>query len=46
MRTHLHHFFALNELKTAQLHEPLEFTKDLPVLGIRALNDVWRPPDG
>lgn len=46
MPTHLHHFFALNELKTAELHEPLPFTKGVPVLSIRALNDARRPPGG
>lgn len=44
MPTHLHSFFALDELKTAQLHEPLAFTKGLPVLKIRALNGARRPP--
>lgn len=46
MPTHLHHFFALKELKTAELHEPMPFTKGLPVLSIRALNDARRPPGG
>lgn len=46
MRTHLHSFFAHDELKTAALHPPLDFTKRLPVLSIRALNDALRPPEG
>ena len=46
MPTHLHSFFALEELRTAQLHEPLPFTKGLPVLKIKALNNSRRPPGG
>ncbi|WP_454855233.1 sulfatase [Rhizobium binxianense] len=46
MPTHLHSFFAHNELRTAELHAPLDFTKGLPVLSIRALNDARRPPGG
>lgn len=46
MPTHLHSFFSHAELKTAELHEAMDFTKGLPVLGIRALNDARRPPGG
>jgi arylsulfatase A-like enzyme len=44
MPTHLHHFFSLDELKTAELSGPLPFTKGVPVLRIQALNEARRPP--
>jgi len=34
MPTHMKSFFAVSELKPAQLREPFEFTKEVPVLKI------------
>lgn len=43
---HLDHFFALNELKTAQLHEPSNVTERLAELRIWGLYDVRAPEWG
>ncbi len=35
MPTHIRQFFSLEELKTAELHKPFAFTKEVPVLKIK-----------
>ena len=37
MPTHMRQFFSLEELQTASLHKPFEFTKDVPVLKINRI---------
>ena len=37
MPTHMRQFFSLEELQTASLHEPFEFTKEVPVLKINRI---------
>ena len=44
MPMHMKGFFTARELETAEFGEPLDFTKDLRVLRIHALNEARRPP--
>lgn len=44
MPTHLQGFFSVEELRTAEFHSPLDFTKGVPVIRMNALNDARRPP--
>ncbi len=44
MPTHLSSLFSQNEIKTAQLAPPFDFTKQMPVLRIDALEDARRIP--
>jgi hypothetical protein len=43
MPTHMRQFFSLEELQTATMHKPFNFTKDVPVLKI---NRIERKTDG
>ena len=43
MPTHMRQFFSNEELQTATLHKPFDFTKDVPVLKI---NRIERKTDG
>jgi arylsulfatase A-like enzyme len=44
MPMHLNTLFTPKELRTAQLAEPFDFTKDVPILRIDALQDARRIP--
>jgi hypothetical protein len=41
---HLHSLFTAEEMKTSELAEPFDFTKDMPILKIDALKDARRIP--
>ena len=43
MPTHMRQFFSLEELRSASLHKPFNFTKETPVLKI---NRIERQTDG
>ena len=43
MPTHMRQFFSLDELKTATMHEPFSFTKDIPVLKINRIQKKSDP---
>ena len=43
MPTHMRQFFSNEELQTATLHKPFDFTKDIPLLKI---NRIERKTDG
>lgn len=44
MPMHLHTLFTAAEMKTATLHRPFDFTKEMPILRIDALKDARRIP--
>lgn len=44
MPMHLHTLFSAAEMKTAELREPFDFTKEMPLLKIDALKDARRIP--
>ncbi len=44
MPMHLHTLFTADEIRTAQLAEPFDFTKGMPVMRIDALKDARRIP--
>ena len=43
MPTHMRQFFSLDELKTATMHEPFSFTKDIPVMKINRIQKKSDP---
>jgi Sulfatase len=46
MPTHLKGFFSPEEMRTAEWHPPLSFTKGMPLMRTRALISAKRPPGG
>ena len=44
MPMHLHTLFTADEIRTAQLAQPFDFTKGMPVMRIDALKDARRVP--
>ncbi|AJY47874.1 sulfatase [Martelella endophytica] len=44
MPTHLKSLFGIDELRTATMHPPMDFTKGVPVFSIAALTSARRPP--
>ncbi len=42
---HIRSLFSAAEIKTAQLSEPFDFTKEMPVMRINALKDSRRIPN-